>query len=113
MVFDDEIDSNIGQTVVGKSLPLASIVVSIPENGDNSNDKRDVNKLEKYYLDILNEIGEDTNRQGLKKTPERAAKAILDFTKGYGMTTSGNLSFSRLLSIIKHFFHCFFFILKM
>jgi GTP cyclohydrolase I len=94
MVFDDEIDSNIGQTVVGKSLPLASIDVTIPENGDNSNDKRDVYKLEKYYLDILNEIGEDTNRQGLKKTPERAAKAILDFTKGYGMTTSGNLSFS-------------------
>ena len=83
MVFDDEIDSNIGQTVVGKLLPnlLLAANVSTIENGDKSiNEKRDVNKLETYYFDILNEIGEDTNRQGLKKTPERAAKAILDFT---------------------------------
>jgi len=40
-------------------------------------------ELADAYLDILYTIGEDPNRQGLKKTPERAAKALLHFTKGY------------------------------
>jgi hypothetical protein len=40
-------------------------------------------ELSESYEDILLTIGEDPNRQGLKKTPERAAKALLHFTKGY------------------------------
>jgi len=35
------------------------------------------------YSKLLSHVGEDTNRQGLLKTPERAAKALLFFTKGY------------------------------
>ncbi|CAJ0939700.1 unnamed protein product, partial [Mesorhabditis belari] len=35
------------------------------------------------YKQIIAHVGEDVNRQGLLKTPERAAKAMLDFTKGY------------------------------
>lgn len=36
------------------------------------------------YLHVLQEIGEDTGREGLVKTPQRASKAIQFLTKGYG-----------------------------
>ena len=97
MVFDDEIDSIVGVQSVGVKLSSVAVAV-LNENGDlkrengnnNSNgDKRDLKLLEKHYCNILNELGEDLSRQGLKKTPERAAKAMLEFTKGYGMTPSG------------------------
>ncbi|XP_055307123.1 GTP cyclohydrolase 1 [Sitodiplosis mosellana] len=35
------------------------------------------------YRMLLSSLGEDPTRQGLLKTPERAAKAMLFFTKGY------------------------------
>ncbi|GFO04873.1 GTP cyclohydrolase 1 [Plakobranchus ocellatus] len=36
-----------------------------------------------HYREIIEQIGEDPTRQGLLKTPERAAKALMFFTKGY------------------------------
>ena len=40
--------------------------------------------LEGHYRALLEEIGEDPNREGLQKTPQRAAEALRYFTKGYG-----------------------------
>ncbi|KAF7637699.1 GTP_cyclohydroI domain-containing protein [Meloidogyne graminicola] len=42
-----------------------------------------LNEMVKAYEQIISHIGEDINRQGLQKTPLRAAKAMLYFTKGY------------------------------
>ncbi|VDK77898.1 unnamed protein product [Litomosoides sigmodontis] len=39
--------------------------------------------LSQAYETIIRHCGDDCNRQGLMKTPERAAKAMLFFTKGY------------------------------
>lgn len=40
-------------------------------------------EVKSRYSSIINEIGEDLNRDGLVKTPERAAKAMLFLTQGY------------------------------
>lgn len=39
--------------------------------------------MENLYRDLLKGIGEDINRQGLKETPRRAAKAFTYLTQGY------------------------------
>ena len=41
--------------------------------------------MEKLYRQLIEKIGEDVNRQGLKKTPERAAKAMEYLTQGYNV----------------------------
>lgn len=46
-----------------------------------NSDKTD--QLAFHYKEILKIIGEDPQREGLLKTPERVAKAMLFFTQGY------------------------------
>lgn len=43
-------------------------------------------KLADLYHNILEEIGEDTKRDGILDTPKRAAKAMKFLTKGYNET---------------------------
>ncbi len=39
--------------------------------------------MENYYKELISQIGEDLNREGLKDTPRRAAEAFRFLTKGY------------------------------
>lgn len=40
-------------------------------------------RLQSHYDKIIGDLGEDTTREGLEKTPERAAKAMQFLTQGY------------------------------
>lgn len=42
-----------------------------------------ISEIAGHYREILKLIGEDPTREGLLKTPERAAKAIFSITSGY------------------------------
>ncbi|MBD5189195.1 MAG: GTP cyclohydrolase I FolE [Bacteroidales bacterium] len=46
-------------------------------------DEKLVEEIASHYHAILRLIGEDPEREGLRKTPVRAAKALLDITSGY------------------------------
>lgn len=46
-------------------------------------DEKLVEEIASHYEAILRLIGENPEREGLKKTPVRAAKAMLDITSGY------------------------------
>lgn len=47
----------------------------------------DLNKLAEHYCEILKEIGADVDSEGLKETPLRAAKALVEMTEGSRMGT--------------------------
>ena len=47
-----------------------------------------VERIASHYSDILSAIGEDPNREGLIKTPERVAKALQYLTHGYDVNAA-------------------------
>ena len=49
----------------------------------NNTDLKIQNELAAHYKEVLSLLGEDAEREGLLKTPERVAKAMLTLTRGY------------------------------
>ena len=47
----------------------------------------DINRLAEHYSGILKAIGADVDSEGLKETPLRAAKALVEMTEGSRMET--------------------------
>lgn len=50
---------------------------------ENYSDDERLRLIASHYREILKLIGEDPEREGLVRTPERAAKALLAITSGY------------------------------
>ncbi len=46
-------------------------------------DEKASRKIEQHYVQILDLLGEDSQREGLLKTPERVAKSLQFLTQGY------------------------------
>lgn len=64
-------------------------------------DNQQVEKLATHIKSIIELLGEDPNREGLLKTPQRAAKALIDNTSGYS-TDGGSLIRQALFTHDSH-----------
>ncbi len=51
-------------------------------------DEKVTSELSEHYRNIISMLGEDSNREGLVKTPERIAKAMQYLTYGYTMNAN-------------------------
>lgn len=54
-----------------------------------------LNKLSLSYLEVLQNLGENTSREGILKTPERVAKAMQFLTQGYHLNAKEILESAR------------------
>ena len=54
-----------------------------------------LSQLKQHNRDVLALIGENPDREGLVKTPERVAKAMLDLTRGYNMDPVATLNSAK------------------
>lgn len=85
-VFDQ--DSENGRIRVrGPSMDDVPEITPRPNDADSVQSQQD--QLQDAFEKVLENIGEDKYRQGLLRTPARAAKAMLFFTKGYEETIEG------------------------
>ena len=57
----------------------------IRDTGDKfyAENKEKIDRIAEHYRAILELLGEDVEREGLKRTPYRAAKALVEVTQGY------------------------------
>ena len=46
-------------------------------------DQKNLNRIADAYRELLDAVGEDLNREGLRRTPDRAARALEFLTQGY------------------------------
>ena len=74
----------------GSTLSMDDVPKLKPRRSDADSVRDQENQLKDAFEKVLENIGEDKTRQGLLRTPSRAAKAMLFFTKGYEETLSGD-----------------------
>lgn len=73
--------------------PSTTVPTTVPTDilGDDEDVKQE-QQIAKAVLKIIECVGEDPNREGLRYTPERYAEAMLWFTKGYTESVEGILN---------------------
>ncbi|HEY5766656.1 MAG TPA: GTP cyclohydrolase I, partial [Candidatus Udaeobacter sp.] len=49
----------------------------------NRLEEKDLDRIANAYRELLDTIGEDVDREGLRRTPDRAARALEFLTQGY------------------------------
>ncbi len=77
-------------------LPLSKF--DIPDacftcSDQEKSSKEKLQILTDSFKTIIESVGEDPNREGLVRTPLRAAKALCFFTKGYEQTVKGQYEY--------------------
>lgn len=63
------------------------LLESLKKASEPSLHQPDVDKMTAHYAGILREIGADLDAEGIKETPRRAAKALVEMTEGSRMGT--------------------------
>merc|ERR1740124_636672 len=81
------IDHLNNQTIPSPTLNDIPICLPITTTTDDDDAER-LSKMTSACRTILRCIGENPNREGLQKTPDRWAKALLFFTHGYQQSTA-------------------------
>ena len=61
-----------------------------------------IEQLKSHYKEILKLLGEDVDREGLLKTPERVAKAMLTLIRGYEMDAEEILNSAKFKEDYNH-----------
>lgn len=69
-------------------------MITMNQNPMEWNEEK-ISKLMGHYKEILSLLGENPDREGLLKTPERVAKAMLTLTRGYEMDPKEVLSAAK------------------
>lgn len=74
----------------------------LPHHRSNYHMEEKIEQLKSHYKEILNLLGEDVDREGLLKTPERVAKAMLTLTRGYEMDAEEILNSAKFKEDYNH-----------
>ena len=97
-------------------LPLSNFDTSnscFATSDQEKKSKDQLDKLTEAFKTVIECVGEDPGREGLARTPLRAAKALSFFTKGYEQTITGKNSVLSQCSALyscplwgAHWHHC-------
>jgi GTP cyclohydrolase I len=83
-------EEKVDHSVVEIGLNLSDVPVIDKRPMDAASEERRMNALERAFETILENVeGKQYQRQGLLKTPSRAANAMLFFTNGYSQNLTG------------------------